>query len=232
VQEITVTCGCGRKMRVDTLRGKGAYRCGCGVRVQAETPKANPLCVGVVEDKSQCGFVVVAASRDHGLALCGKHLERHEEYLRRQAKLDAWEANDLKASRQHHIDERTRVQKRLDSAREEGRMVVYYVRIGSYIKIGTTTSFKYRMTSLMPDEILATEPGHEELERLRHKQFAHLRIPLGRERFRADPELTNHIQMIREHYGEPTDRYPSHAVKTDAPTGQRVPLGVSPGDLL
>jgi hypothetical protein len=175
---------------------------------------------------------VVPGSREHGLSLCGEHLERHEEYLRRQAKLEAWEAQDLARAQQYRQDERSRTEQRLDAARKEGRMVVYYVRIGSYIKIGTTTSFKYRMTSLMPDEILATEPGHEELERMRHKQFAHLRIPLGRERFRPDPELMDHIRMIRKHYGEPTDRYPVAEAESDTPARDAGAIGVMAGDLL
>lgn len=218
MQELSVSCACGRKMRIDTLRGKGAYRCGCGIGVTVEIPKSRPLCVGVVDDQSQCGFVVVPASNEYGLALCGKHLERHEEYVRWQERLAEREAVELKAIRAHSVEARTRQQQRLDSAREEGRMIVYYIRIGSNIKIGTTTSFKYRMTALMPDEILATEPGHEELERLRHKQFAHLRVPPGRERFRADPELMDHIQMIRGQYGEPVDRYPTSGLRADTPT--------------
>jgi hypothetical protein len=172
--------------------------------------------VGVTDDGSQCGYVVVPGSREYGLALCGKHLERHEQYVRWQEQLAEHEAAELKEIRAYSHDLRTKQQQRLDAARAEGRMVVYYVRIGNNIKIGTTTSFKYRMISLMPDEILATEPGHEELERLRHKQFAHLRVPPGRERFRADPELMEHIRMLRDHFGEPTDRYPDHVPMVDA----------------
>lgn len=214
MQNTTVQCGCGRKMGVDALRGKGAFRCGCGTRVKVIVPRPRPLCMGPVEDGSQCVHRVVPESQEHGLTLCADHFDRYQKYLRTLERERKDRELDEQRRRQRNLDERSRKEKALDDARREGRMVVYYVRIGDKIKIGTTTSFKYRMISLMPDEILATEPGHVELERLRHKQFEHLHVPPGRERFRADPELMAHIAMLLDHYGPPTDRYPPEVVAT------------------
>lgn len=80
--------------------------------------------------------------------------------------------------------------------------VVYYADMrGGIIKIGFTTQpIGTRMTQLRAGTLLATEPGDDQLERLRHQQFAHLRIG-KREDFRAAPELTSHIDMLVRHHG-------------------------------
>ena len=75
------------------------------------------------------------------------------------------------------------------------------MRIQQQIKIGTTTNMMIRMSKLMIDEILATEPGSADLEKARHKQFAHLHV--RGERFAMGEDLLSHIAMIREHFGPP-----------------------------
>lgn len=86
---------------------------------------------------------------------------------------------------------------------------VYYVRIGDRIKIGVTGGFRQRMAVLMPDEILAVEPGSPELERARHKQFRHLQI--RGERFSPAEDLLSHIAMIRDHYPDLAGVLPGYA---------------------
>lgn len=50
--------------------------------------------------------------------------------------------------------------------------VVYYIRVGKYIKIGTTKDVDRRLNQYPPDsELLATEPGGHNIEAMRHKQF-------------------------------------------------------------
>jgi hypothetical protein len=73
--------------------------------------------------------------------------------------------------------------------------VVYYLRFGDRVKIGTTTSLTTRLADIPHDEVLATEPGGHQLERQRHRQFEHLQIRMGthREWFRLTPELAEHI---------------------------------------
>lgn len=84
--------------------------------------------------------------------------------------------------------------------------VVYYVRIGKVIKIGTTINLKQRLGDFRLDasdgELLATEPGNRVLEQRRHKQFAHLRIG-RREHFQETQELREHIERILEEHGQP-----------------------------
>lgn len=87
--------------------------------------------------------------------------------------------------------------------------VVYYVRRGHVIKIGTTTNLVDRMNVLMPDEILAVEPGDRALERERHLQFATLRVHGNSEHFYPGPDLAAHIAAVRAEHGRPDPQLPS-----------------------
>ncbi len=87
--------------------------------------------------------------------------------------------------------------------------IVYYVRRGNLIKIGTTTSPRSRFGDLLPDEILAVEPGGRPEEIRRHKQFRHIRC--RGEYFRYTPELRDHIAAIRASGGEPNPAWPTAA---------------------
>lgn len=79
--------------------------------------------------------------------------------------------------------------------------VVYYLRFGDRIKIGTTTDLPQRLQALPHDELLAIEPGGMTLERTRHLQFADLRVT--REWFEAAPVLFSHAHELREKHGRP-----------------------------
>lgn len=82
--------------------------------------------------------------------------------------------------------------------------IVYYILRGPLIKIGTTTRPRQRFDALMPDAILAIEPGDKELEGIRHTQFEPLRDRnVGREYFTPGPELIAHIRELREEQGVP-----------------------------
>lgn len=87
---------------------------------------------------------------------------------------------------------------RIREMAEECEMV-YYVRFGDRVKIGTTKNLRQRLTVVPHDEVMATEPGGPHVERQRHKQFAHLQIRKGshREWFTLTPELADHIAVVR-----------------------------------
>lgn len=87
--------------------------------------------------------------------------------------------------------------------------IVYYIRRSALIKIGTTVNPRGRFTDLMPDEILAVEPGGRELETARHGQFSHLQVT--GEHFRDTPELRAHIAGIVAMYGLPDGEWPDVA---------------------
>lgn len=88
-----------------------------------------------------------------------------------------------------------RNQERLEKAARDG--VIYYLRFGDRIKIGTTTHLNARLSSVPHDELLATEPGDHRLETLRHRQFKHCRV--HREWFDGtDESLLRHVAMLRD----------------------------------
>jgi hypothetical protein len=79
--------------------------------------------------------------------------------------------------------------------RETSQQVVYYVRFGDRVKIGTTGDFAQRITQLPCDAVLALEPGGYELERVRHRQFTDLHVTC--EWFRYEEPLLSHIAGLR-----------------------------------
>lgn len=97
-----------------------------------------------------------------------------------------------------------RVMEELEREVRAERSVVYYLDLGSAIKIGTSVSLKARLKSLRlkPDVVMATEPGDVELERERHREFAHLRIDRA-ENFRPEVDLLLHVKRVREENGPP-----------------------------
>jgi hypothetical protein len=82
--------------------------------------------------------------------------------------------------------------------------VVYYLRHGQRIKIGTSANPRSRFAALPWEELLAFERGGRGLERRRHETFASARFP-GSEWFRAEPELLEHVERVR--VGEPWELY-------------------------
>lgn len=89
--------------------------------------------------------------------------------------------------------------------------IVYYIRRGDLIKIGTTTSPAARFRSLMPDEILAWEKGGRREEAARHEQFHASRVARKSEYFRRDAVLMEHIAAVHEENGPPDVTWPSVA---------------------
>ena len=85
--------------------------------------------------------------------------------------------------------------------------VVYYLRFGDRIKIGTSARPRRRLAAIWHDELLALERGDRAVERARHEQFAAQRH--GRtEWFTADGELLEHVRALAD--GQP-DPWALHA---------------------
>lgn len=88
--------------------------------------------------------------------------------------------------------------------------IVYYILRQRLIKIGTTIRPLQRFADLMPDAILAAEPGGEDLERKRHREFRAVRSPAAKgEYFLAVPALVDHIRALREEHGVPAYKFRS-----------------------
>lgn len=78
-----------------------------------------------------------------------------------------------------------------------GTPVVYYLRVGSYIKIGYSANLAERMRAYPPDaELLAMEPGSRLLESKRLKQFGRYK-QAAREWFEPGPLLLQHIKALQ-----------------------------------
>lgn len=72
--------------------------------------------------------------------------------------------------------------------------VVYYMRLGNRVKIGMSASLVNRVADIQPEELMATEPGGYDIEKLRHQQFAELRV--SGEWFRLEDPLTSYIANL------------------------------------
>ena len=131
---------------------------------------------------------------DAPFPICVKHIARVVEFVY-DAQCSPTNAIEVE-NRERHAEQYLR----------EDRGVVYYVRVGELIKIGTTTQALHsRLSGLPPGkQILAIEPGGHGLERTRHLQFRHLRAQIG-EWFRPDPGLWQHIAELRDQHGVPDE---------------------------
>lgn len=79
--------------------------------------------------------------------------------------------------------------------------VVYYIRRGDLIKIGTSSNPRGRLAQLLYDEVLAFERGDRALEQHRHAQFAAHRA--GGEWFEVNDELLEHIRVLSAGVSDP-----------------------------
>ncbi len=84
--------------------------------------------------------------------------------------------------------------------------VVYYIRYGDRIKIGTSGNPRSRLGSQRFHELLAFERGDRLVEQRRHAQFAAYRI-LRTEWFEAHDELLRHIEVLSAGVDDPWARY-------------------------
>ena len=213
MDNVTVACACGRMMRVLGSAPRGTFTCGCGARVRV-TVDLPAMCAMLGDDGQRCRKRPIPASESLRLALCAEHLlgfaqaasEGHLPVLaearermalaeRQRDRLFALWHQDAVQARGGTAEERSAGRARLD-------WVVYYVRTGDLIKIGTTSQYWDRMRTLVPDDLLAWEAGGHALEASRHSMFADLRM--HGERFVAAEPLLGHIAQLRKANG----RYP------------------------
>ncbi|MFT7711772.1 GIY-YIG nuclease family protein [Clavibacter tessellarius] len=73
--------------------------------------------------------------------------------------------------------------------------VVYYIRFGDRMKIGTSANPRQRLGALRHDELLAFERGGRAVERARHERFARQRYART-EWFALDAELRAHVAAL------------------------------------
>lgn len=73
--------------------------------------------------------------------------------------------------------------------------VVYYLRHGDRVKIGTTANPRQRFAAIWHEEVMAFERGDRRLERRRHEQFAADRFG-GSEWFRLTSAIAEHADIL------------------------------------
>lgn len=84
--------------------------------------------------------------------------------------------------------------------------VVYYLRYGDRVKIGTTSNPRQRFAAIWHDEVLAFERGDRMLEHRRHVEFEADRYR-GTEWFRLSEALRTHIEIVAAGVEDPWLRY-------------------------
>ncbi len=84
--------------------------------------------------------------------------------------------------------------------------VVYYLRFGDRIKIGTSGNPRQRLAGLRYDELLAFERGDRAREQQRHAQFSRHRLART-EWFESHDALTRHVGALSAGVDDPWQRY-------------------------
>lgn len=84
--------------------------------------------------------------------------------------------------------------------------VVYFLRFGDRVKIGTTGNPKQRFAAIRHEDLLALEPGDRRVERRRHEQFADDRLGTS-EWFALSPAIAAHVRELTASIGDPWDAY-------------------------
>lgn len=210
--EITVRCGCTRTMQADTYAGPQRYRCSCGARVSLSglpklddrhcaLPKGRRICNGPKLPEAiacePCSVLIATlALADPELAEQLGTQQGHREFvLARSA-----ETTRMLAEQAAHP--------RIDRGPDAPKCgVVYYAELRpGILKIGTTLNLFTRMSTLHVPRasVVAAEPGTYDVEKARHRQFAHLRIG-HREDFRVDEGLREHAEALVVEHGNPFD---------------------------
>lgn len=86
------------------------------------------------------------------------------------------------------------------SERDDRKNVIYYIRFGNRVKIGTTKDLRTRLARLPYDELLAVEPGGYDVEASRHRQFQLHRV--SGDWFKPHADLVAHAARIRAQHTE------------------------------
>lgn len=93
--------------------------------------------------------------------------------------------------------------KRESRDRETAPGIIYYLRVGTLVKIGYTANMDRRMKQYPPHaELLAQHPGTMRVEREMHNKFA-THLAKGREWFTPCDAINAHLESVKERYPQP-----------------------------
>jgi hypothetical protein len=159
-------------------------RCGCGSQVRVEAGAAGYTMLTCVN----CGVTMA--------------VERASEYVYR----DRVDALDVAPTTDPGSVLASRVAV-LTARAAKGTPLVYFIRLGPYVKVGTSVDVLARIgaLSLAPGNLLAVIPGSYDVERVTHHTYARLRA--FREWFYFQDELKAHVidlqRLAVEEFTEP-----------------------------
>lgn len=115
-----------------------------------------------------------------------------------------WQALPICATHKEEVVRVSREHARSRRTTGNGRKaVVYYLRVGDLVKVGYSFELQQRLRQYPPDaEVLAVEPGDEQLEQQRHRDLRN-NLARGREWYHPTKEVMQHIAHIIEQHGPP-----------------------------
>lgn len=135
--------------------------------------------------------------------ICSEHAVALWRHVNRQMGALVGDAGSVKQGLPLRGDSLKKVGRKVDDS-GSSKSVVYYLRIGAFIKVGTTSDLKRRINAYPPDcTLLALERGGTGLETYRINQFTHLNAA-RREWFHPGEELLEHINNLRRQVGKET----------------------------
>ncbi|WP_381801153.1 GIY-YIG nuclease family protein [Streptomyces niveus] len=202
MQETTVSCGCGRDMALDGRRGRGAYRCGCGVRVRVSQTASNTSACSVDECRT-------ASVTGPTIRLCAGHKDQITMVLAHDiARTDLknlvqlqeqgagrWKAPVIPVYEGPATEATDSAVVREMPASGRHDPVVYFLRNGERVKIGTTTNLRARITalSLRQSDVILLLDGGRTLEAAMHRRFSSHR-QAGTEWFNFADEIKDFVR--------------------------------------
>lgn len=126
------------------------------------------------------------------IPLCGRHIV---QVLARSAEVTSEARRDHVVKNQKPLPLRKQEMLNRGYGEFSHEPIVYYLKFGDRIKIGTTTNLRKRLLDIPHDQVLAVEPGGLAMERRRHLQFRSHRI--SGEWFTAGDDLMRHIKALQ-----------------------------------
>ena len=155
----------------------------------------------VLEARCGCGSVADATPGHDGYVMvtcysCGATMaiQTANEYLYRAAPVATEIAIAPPDDAQAILGSRAAM---IEVDRNKGVPFVYFIRLGPYVKIGTSSDVRGRIgaLSLAPGNLLAVVRGSYPVEKATHRRFAQLRA--FREWFYLQDELLDHINDLQ-----------------------------------
>lgn len=155
---------------------------------------------------AECAFQLCheECTNRYPLPFCHQHVLYIWSMVDQDMRESGRTAADVEAEKRQIQDDRAarvRAAMKADAAKRGVPGMIYYLRIGEYIKIGYTANPRRRGGEYPPgSELLLTYPGSPEDEKRLHQKFSAYR-EAGREWYMDAAEIREHIDEIQSQHG-------------------------------